>query len=502
MGVVFHRVLAAWLVLWGAGCGGCSGGDGQAAGETPVAAASARGAEPSVAEPASEEDETEVTRRAREEMLDREFPMHGLVTGLQLPVRMEADPESQPVGWLRIGSRVRLGRDAQTTATCSTGWHRIYPEGWACAGQGIEVAAEPPESDVAMPPPRRDTPLPYDYWYVKEPLVPEYHRPPSRDEQRATLAVVDRYHEVFARDERRAQRLLAGELPNEPQKPPVAHRYLSRGFFVAGAGTEVRAFRRFVRTVRGRYLKQAQLLPRTGSAFHGVELDEERTLPVAWTVRSAQPMARDARDDGTSRVRDDAEMEPWERQTVLEGWQRRENVDGRVYHVIETAQGDRYIKAWFAAVAERIERPREVAEDEPWVHVDLSEQTLVLYRGDTPVYATLISSGSEGFETPTGIFRIRRKYIADTMSNLGSDMDDQYSIEDVPWTQYFEGSFALHGAFWHDRFGLTRSHGCVNLAPADAHRVFNALWPRVPDGWLGVSTDGTSFQASHVVVTE
>ncbi|MBW3533854.1 MAG: long-chain fatty acid--CoA ligase, partial [Gemmatimonadetes bacterium] len=79
------------------------------------------------------------------------------------------------------------------------------------------------------------------------------------------------------------------------------------------------------------------------------------------------------------------------RQTVLEGWNRRENVDGRVYHVIETDNGERYVRAWFAAVAEKIDRPREVAEDEPWVHVDLGEQTLVLYRGDMPIYATLVA---------------------------------------------------------------------------------------------------------------
>ena len=494
---IFQLLLAVSAVALGTSCAGCD--DDAAASEAVTPEVSAA---PSVAEPQSEEDNTEAAQREREAMLDREFPLHGLVTGLQLPIRKDPDPESSTVGWLRIGARVRLKREPTTTPTCSTGWHHIYPEGWACAGQGIEVADEPPSSELVMPPPRRDQPLPYEYWFVKEPIVPEYHRPPSRDEQREAMAVVDRWNELVERDERRAARLLAGELPGEPQKPNVAHRFLSRGFFVAGMGTEVRAFRRFVRTVRGRFVKQAQLLPRTGSEFHGVELDETRTLPVAWAVRSAQPMTRDERDDGTSRLRDDSEMEAWERQTVLEGWKGRENVDGRVYHVIETEAGDRYVRAWFAAVAERIDRPREVAEDEPWVHVDLSEQTLVLYRGDDPVYATLVSSGQEGFETPTGVFQIRRKFIADTMSNLGSDMDDAYSIEDVPWTQYFEGSFALHGAFWHDRFGLTRSHGCVNLAPADALRVFNALWPRVPDGWLGVSTEQTSFRGSHVVITE
>ena len=39
--------------------------------------------------------------------------------------------------------------------------------------------------------------------------------------------------------------------------------------------------------------------------------------------------------------------------------------------------------------------------------------------------------------------------------------DLPYSIEDVPWTMYFLGGYALHAAFWHDKFGTRRSHGCA-----------------------------------------
>ncbi len=150
-----------------------------------------------------------------------------------------------------------------------------------------------------------------------------------------------------------------------------------------------------------------------------------------------------------------------------------------------------------------IEPPFEVEENEPWVHVDLSDQSLVVYRGARPVYATLVSTGLDEHATPTGTFEIHKKSVTDTMANLGPDAgDDSYRIQDVPWTQYFEGSFALHTAFWHTRFGLQRSHGCVNLSPTDAHRVFQETWPRVPDGWHGVSTDRTGFRASRVHITE
>ena len=255
-----------------------------------------------------------------------------------------------------------------------------------------------------------------------------------------------------------------------------------------------------MRTVRGTYVKEASLEQRTGSSFSGVELDETTTLPIAWAVRPAQPMVRHEAAD-VMRVIDDDALEPIERLSTLR-WLRRERVGDQSYHVIETDAGERYVRDWLLAVAERHERLPGVADDEPWVHIDISSQTLVLYRGATPIYATLVSSGLEGHDTPEGEFRIRRKLVSDTMSDPGSDLgDDAYRIEDVPWTQYFEGSIALHAAFWHSQFGTTHSHGCVNLAPNDAHYLFQHTWPEIPEGWHGVSTEGTHVDGSRVLVT-
>jgi len=332
-----------------------------------------------------------------------------------------------------------------------------------------------------------DSPLPYRYLMTREPQVPEYHTLPSREDQRAANEHGRRYAELLeAGQERRAERLRDGRLAGEPERPAVVARYLHRGFYVASNGTEVRSQRRFVRTVRGSYVKEAQLLETTGSDFSGVALDERTTLPIAWATRTSRPMYRRQRWDDAWVFHYDDDYEPYERQDRLP-WLRRDNIDGDVYHVIEMPDGEeRYLRAWFAGVAERIDPPRGAADDEPWVHVDLSEQTLVLYRGASPIYATLVSSGLEGHDTPRGEFTIRRKFVSDTMANLGPDAgDDSYRIDDVPWTQYFEGSVALHGAFWHHRFGLQRSHGCVNLAPRDAQWVFNWSDPPVPEGWHG-----------------
>ena len=147
--------------------------------------------------------------------------------------------------------------------------------------------------------------------------------------------------------------------------------------------------------------------------------------------------------------------------------------------------------------------PTGIEPNEPWVHVDLSSQTLVLYRGEVPVYATLVSSGVEGHETAAGEFTIRRKFVSDTMADPGSDLgNDRYRIEDVPWTQYFDGSIALHAAFWHAQYGIVHSHGCINLSPNDARYVYGHTWPEIPEGWHGVSTEGTGFRGSRVIVTQ
>ncbi|HJL15306.1 MAG TPA: L,D-transpeptidase [Sandaracinaceae bacterium LLY-WYZ-13_1] len=462
----------------------------------------------SLAAPGSDEAgaDAEARRRAAHRaMLDREYPLHGLITSPQLPVRVEPDPDAQPIGWLRLGGRVRMKPERVTTSTCATGWYELHPRGWACAGQGIEVGEEPPGDPAADWAADTDSPLPYRYLMTREPQVPEYHQPPSRADQRAAAAHGRRYAELLEQgQERRAELLRDGRLAGEPDKPAVVARYLHRGFYVASNGTETRMRRRFVRTVRGSFVKEAQLLETTPSDFAGVELDEETALPVAWAVRTSRPLYRVQRWDDVWLFREDEGYEAYERQDRLP-WVRRENIDGDVYHVLEMPDGEeRYLRAWFAAVAEPIEPPRGVADDEPWVHVDVGEQTLVLYRGATPVYATLVSSGLDGHDTPRGEFRIRRKFVSDTMANLGPDAgDDSYRIDDVPWTQYFEGSVALHGAFWHHRFGLQRSHGCVNLAPRDARFVFEHTWPSIPEGWHGVSTErGAGFEGSRVIVTD
>ncbi len=73
-----------------------------------------------------------------------------------------------------------------------------------------------------------------------------------------------------------------------------------------------------------------------------------------------------------------------------------------------------------------------------------------------------------------------------------------FELRDVPWIQYFSAGFALHGAYWHDVFGIPRSHGCVNLAPIDARIVFGWTDPPVPDGWHGINISDEMGQGTWI----
>jgi hypothetical protein len=142
---------------------------------------------------------------------------------------------------------------------------------------------------------------------------------------------------------------------------------------------------------------------------------------------------------------------------------------------------------WLAAGDVRMFQPAPppalLRPGERWIDVDLDSQILVAYEGELPVYATLVSSGGRETPTETGEYRMWLKESEADMNGLNGE--DPYSVATVPWTQFFspEKGLALHTAYWHDQFGVRRSHGCINLAPRDARWLYFWSEPQVPPGW-------------------
>ncbi len=105
-----------------------------------------------------------------------------------------------------------------------------------------------------------------------------------------------------------------------------------------------------------------------------------------------------------------------------------------------------------------------------WIEINISDQTLTAWQGGTPFLQTTVSTGKPGWRTLPGTFNIYLKYEEAHM--VGDVVGDEYDTPDVPWTMYYSGDFAVHGAYWHDDFGTPVSHGCVNMRVDEAKALY------------------------------
>jgi len=108
-----------------------------------------------------------------------------------------------------------------------------------------------------------------------------------------------------------------------------------------------------------------------------------------------------------------------------------------------------------------------VAGGEHWIDVNLSQQRVYAYAGDTLMNSFIVSTGVWQTPTVTGKYHIWIKLRSTTMTGPG------YYLPNVPFTMYFYGSYGLHGTYWHNNFGTPMSHGCVNLSIPDAEWLYN-----------------------------
>jgi hypothetical protein len=101
-----------------------------------------------------------------------------------------------------------------------------------------------------------------------------------------------------------------------------------------------------------------------------------------------------------------------------------------------------------------------------WIELDLSDQMLTAYEGQTPVFSALVSTGIPGLPTPQGEYAIYRKVRSQVMSGSG------YYLPNVEYVSYFYKGYAIHGTYWHNNFGHPMSHGCVNMTNSDAMWIY------------------------------
>lgn len=271
-----------------------------------------------------------------------------------------------------------------------------------------------------------------------------------------------------------------GYLRLEDAEEVAPSREFDPGFAVAVVEEGTKGNTRYARTHHGHWIPVRDLVAATPFEFKGEEISGGK-LDFAWVVedRAVVSVA-----PGGAASKADPARRRFDKVAVLE----EKSTKGGGYVRIA---GSAWLRARDVRRPSVVSAPAGVRPGERWIDIDLASQTLVAFEGETPVFATLVSTGKgkEGTDsaTPRGEFRIWVKLASSNMDNLeDEDAARYYAIEDVPYVQFFAKGVGLHGAFWHRGFGHERSHGCVNLAPLDAQRLFAFTAPHLPAGWSAV----------------
>ena len=437
----------------------------------------------------------------------------------------DRDSNSVRVGTLRYGERVPVIPEPHKKPNCPEGWYELVSGGFVC-GKYVTLDLDHPKFKLARSP-DVDGPLPYQYGANVANGTPLYRHIPSREERKKAEPWLFRPKKAKTDDENPYGNGAGGTADGGPIDPgadapdadvpwwerevpdggppqitledlqetggPVSRRMV-KGFFLSldrevdGSGAK------WWKTVSGLSAPFDRIVvTKPVSDFHGVWLGKDDAtfatknaparridkLPVAFVLMHAKRYTVDA-DRKHATVADGA----LDRFDAMGLTDEKARIGGVEYW--ETDEGF-WIRAIDATRAEPGPSPDKLEDHEKWIDVNLKRQTLVAFEGATPVFATLFSSGRNEHETPPGSFRIREKHISATMDgDSDTATDGPYSIEDVPYIEYFNAGYALHGAFWHGAFGFVKSHGCVNLAPWDAKAVFGWTEPGLPEGWHAV----------------
>lgn len=449
---------------------------------------------------------------------------------IETPVLSQPDTSSARVGQLRAGAIVEVDPKPVSGKGCQAGFRKIMPVGYVCLGTATLDLAHPIVRASTRRPDHTQK-LPYMYGIAVR-GGPAYQNLPSAEVVKSlepNLAShlkrwsADRVsgasygNELWAKwkseapvpalvamEEKRTDTELPWYLRSDARTPNLGGRTtdgpkageFSRRNGVSFVDSVLWEGRRYNVAVDLRLMPADRFRPIRGSELHGFRVPEDTKLPCA-IVKSTK--AKKLEESSGRLVA--SESIPWRSVLPLTGRQRIRK--GR--HFLEVEQG-----TWVAeddvARIDPLRKPPGWANDgEKWLDINVSRQTLTAYEGLNPVYVTLVSTGEAGLEDPAttratkrGIFRIHTKYLTATMDSRV--VGEEFELRDVPYVQYFTEGYALHAAYWHDVFGQPKSHGCINLAPEDARRLFFWTGPQVPAGWHGAATGPTGKGGTVVFV--
>lgn len=446
----------------------------------------------------------------------------GYVTWIRTRPRVK---DGEFLGYVRAGSRVPVrGTEKLGGVGCPGGFWPVEPRGYVCHDRTVSFSPRPAFAAAADL--TRGGAGPFPYRYAISSGAPMYNRVPNPAEQarferwlgkpgtHQPLPLTLRSHEDLAV----AQAIPpSGPMPDflagggSPREAPynLVEQTIPLGSMLAYTRAFTAEGRTWLMSTDHTIVPADRVRPFRPSAFKGVDLARgEARLPLAWMRSRPRPKWK---QEGAAFA---PAGDSWPARSWVELTGATAEHGGKRLHETR-ARGAGNATLWVheddATVVDRVDKlAAGVKPDQKWVHIRLTQGTLVAYEGMTPVYATLVSPGSGGVPvkgqdevkystTPTGTYYLTFKDKAATMSPE-KGKNRSFWIADVPHTMYFKPPFALHAAYWHERFGDYTSAGCVNLSPVDAERVFEWSDPPVPPGWQGVSGAGAAANGPNTAI--
>ncbi len=415
---------------------------------------------------------------------------------MQAWIHLYPDDETPFLGYVRAGAVIdRSAEPVLRTKRCPQGWYEVLPRGYLCNGRRATIDLNDPIVVASWKKPKRGDPLPYMYVRPNGNKTWLYFKLPSKKDQRRTEGPTWASHVAS----HATSRLVHIAELGEPEPIPD---FLADG---KALPTPFGATRRLRYNVHeGRANPNGAFALLSVHDFEGrlfgltTELD---LLAIDRTdiIKPPPPRGGPIEDLPAGIVR--AMGTP--RYKIGDDGMPRKDGEFARYNVVDltgNTHGDLWETRsgyWISGGAiERIEQrtsfPSFAEDTRKWLDVSIKDQLLVAYVGKRAVYVAQVSTGlgemsdpTKTFATVRGAFTIKSKHVTATMT--GSAQADDYELSDVPYVQYFHEGYALHGAFWHNDFGRVRSHGCVNLSPADAAWLFEFTDPVVPPEWHGAN---------------
>jgi lipoprotein-anchoring transpeptidase ErfK/SrfK len=400
------------------------------------------------------------------------------IAAMQIAATVYSKPNisSERLGYVRLGGSVARDPNPVAGSGCHGKWYHVYPLGYMCTDEAT-IDLSTPLVRAAARRPDLSKPLPYAYGFVRA-TAPQYLRVPTKKEQLQSEFKLEEHMDWYRENRAEVQRVTLGanDIPLDSRGFAVLGQSMEPGFrlstqksttellggsssrgtipfwLTGGRGVPnvadfkvpdyavfadrvrrktglsfVDAFvadsedleRRFAVTVDLRLIPGTKVKPDTGSQFHGVEIGGAVELPFAFVSRRDSSTWKLIK--GRDEVSADAVL-PRRALIPLSG-KARFKAGERFYQIARDPQ--RWLKAAdIGVVAPPPTWPEDATKGAKWIDVSLTQQTLVLYEGQRPIYATLISSGRDRLgdpkttlSTPRGEFRIRSKHVAAAMDS-------------------------------------------------------------------------------------